>query len=144
MEFLEPPKRFEAGLQNYAGFIGLGAALKYLKGIGLDNIHDHEVSLNRYATSLMKDKARILGPEDPADRGGILPFQIEGLNSHDISMMLDELSNVAIRSGRHCVHSWFNEKGEDSTARASFYLYNTRDEIKIMSDTLDTIIEDFL
>lgn len=144
VEFLGSPKKFEAGLQNYAGFIGLGAALKYLSSVGLEVIHSHEIELNRYATELLKDKARIFGSEYPEKRGGILPFQIEGLNSHDISMMLDELANIAIRSGRHCVHSWFNSRGETSTARASFYLYNTKEEIKLMSDTLDIIIEDFL
>jgi len=143
VDFLEVPKRFEAGLQHYAGFIGLGEALTYLKSVGLDDIHSHEVELNSFATELLKDKVRILGPRDPKDRGGIFPFQIEGFNSHDIAMMLDELADIAIRSGRHCVHSWFNGKGETSTARASFYLYNTKDEIRKMSDTLDDIIRDF-
>ena len=144
VEFLSSPKKFEAGLQNYAGFIGLGAALDYLTGVGLTNIHDHEMELNRYATDLLKDKVRIMGPEDPSRRGGILPFQVEGLNPHDVSMMLDELANIAIRSGRHCVHSWFNSRGEESTARASFYLYNTRDEVKKFADTLDDIISEFI
>jgi cysteine desulfurase/selenocysteine lyase len=76
-------------------------------------------------------------------RGGILPFQVEGLNAHDIAMMLDELANIAIRSGLHCVHSWFNNRGEESSARASFYLYNTKREIDRMVDTLTTIIADF-
>ena len=65
------------------------------------------------------------------------------MNVHDIAMMLDELAGIAIRSGRHCVHSWFNGRGEDSSARASFYLYNTKKEIDLLADTLSTIIEDF-
>jgi cysteine desulfurase/selenocysteine lyase len=143
VEFLPPPKKFEAGLQNYAGFIGLGAALDYLKGVGLNEIHEHEIELNSYATGLLKDRIRIVGPLDAKRRGGILPFQIESLNPHDVAMMLDELANIAIRSGRHCVHSWFNSRGEDSTARASFYLYNTKDEVKKFSDTLEDIMNEF-
>lgn len=144
VQFLESPKKFEAGLQNYSGFIGLGEALKYIKSVGLDNIHQHEIDINRYATDLLKDKIKIFGHPDPVHRGGILSFQIDGLNSHDIAMMLDELANIAIRSGRHCVHSWFNSRGESSTARASFYLYNTKDEVKLMAETLEIVIEDFL
>lgn len=144
VEFLPPPKKFEAGLQNYSGFIGLGAAMDFLEHIGLDEIHDHELLLNRYATDLLKDKVKIIGPQLADKRGGIFPFQVEGLNSHDIAMILDELSNIAIRSGRHCVHSWFNSRGVESTARASFYLYNTKDEVKKFADTLDDIIKEFL
>lgn len=143
VEFLEPPKRFEAGLQHYAGFIALGTALQYLNRIGMDELHEHELSLNRYATSSMKDIVRITGPSRPEDRGGILPFQVDGMNPHDISMMLDELAGVEIRSGRHCVHSWFNGRGQDPSARASFYLYNTKEEVDIMVETLEAILADF-
>jgi cysteine desulfurase/selenocysteine lyase len=143
VDFLEPPKKFEAGLQHYPGFIGLGAAIKYIQEIGIENIHEYELDLNSYATDKMKDIVRIMGPEDPMKRGGILPFQVEGLNAHDIAIMLDELANIAIRSGLHCVHSWFNNRGEESSARASFYLYNTKREIDRMVDTLTTIIADF-
>jgi len=141
--FLEPPKKFEAGLQHYPGFIGLGAALKYLKSVGVENVHEHEIELNKYASKKLEGLIRFMGPEKPEDRGGILPFQVEGLNPHDIAMMLDELANIAIRSGRHCVHSWFNGHNEGSSARASFYLYNTRKEIDKMVDTLSMIIADF-
>jgi cysteine desulfurase/selenocysteine lyase len=143
VEFLEPPKRFEAGLQHYPGFIALGTALDYLDNIGMENVHEHELELNAYATNRLKDMVKIIGPPDHEKRGGIIPFQVENLNSHDVAMMLDELANIAIRSGRHCVHSWFNARDVDSTARASFYLYNTRDEIELMADTLKTIIDDF-
>jgi cysteine desulfurase/selenocysteine lyase len=143
VDFLEPPKRFEAGLQHYPGFIALGTAIEYLNNVGTGEVHDHELDLNRYASEKMGEIVNIMGPKDPEKRGGILPFQVEGLNPHDIAMMLDELANIAIRSGRHCVHSWFNARGEDSSARASFYLYNTRGEIDRMVDTLSTIINDF-
>ncbi|MBN1539673.1 MAG: cysteine desulfurase [Candidatus Thermoplasmatota archaeon] len=142
VDFLDPPKRFEAGLQHYAGFIALGTALQYLEKVGLDELQEHELSLNRYATSRMKEMVRITGPSRPEDRGGILPFQVDGMNPHDVSMMLDELAGVAIRSGRHCVHSWFNGRGQDPSARASFYLYNTKEEVDVMADTLETILAD--
>ena len=85
-----------------------------------------------------------MGPEDPADRGGIFPFQILGLNAHDISMIVDEVSGIAMRSGRHCVHSWFNGNKVESTARASFYIYNTKEEIEIFTDSILQIKRDFL
>jgi cysteine desulfurase/selenocysteine lyase len=143
VEFLEPPKRFEAGLQHYPGFIALGSALEYLDRIGIDVVHGHELDLNAHATERLKDLVQIIGPQDHTKRGGIIPFQVPNLNSHDIAMMLDELANIAIRSGRHCVHSWFNARNVESTARASFYLYNTKEEIDIMVDTLKAIITDF-
>jgi cysteine desulfurase/selenocysteine lyase len=143
VEFLDPPKRFEAGLQHYPGFIALGTALDYLEKIGMDIVHEHEIELNAHATERLRDLVNIIGPLDHRKRGGIIPFQVEKLNSHDVAMMLDELANIAIRSGRHCVHSWFNARKVESTARASFYLYNTREEIDLMADTLKTIIDDF-
>jgi cysteine desulfurase/selenocysteine lyase len=141
--FLSPPKRFEAGLQNYSGFIGLGAALDYVEGVGIENIHEHEIYLNKYASELMKDLVTTFGSSDPEKRGGIFPFKVDGFNSHDISLMLDELAQIEVRSGRHCVHSWFNLRKVDSFARASFYLYNTKEEVKTMADTLRSIIEEF-
>ncbi|MBN1389158.1 MAG: cysteine desulfurase [Candidatus Thermoplasmatota archaeon] len=143
VEFLDPPKKFEAGLQHYSGFIALGTALEYLERVGMDDLHEHELILNRYATSKMKDMVRIMGPSRPEDRGGILPFQVRGLNPHDVAMMLDEIAGVEVRSGKHCVHSWFKGKGEDPSVRASFYLYNTKQEVDVLVDTLSTIIEDF-
>jgi cysteine desulfurase/selenocysteine lyase len=141
--FLDPPKRYEAGLQHFSGFIGLGAALRYIDRIGPEEIHAHEVDLNEYATRQMADLVQVLGPARPSERSGIFPFRIEGLNSHDIAMMLDEMADIAIRSGMHCVHSWFNDHKEETSARASFYVYNTRREIDVMRDTLMSIKRDF-
>jgi cysteine desulfurase/selenocysteine lyase len=141
--FLDPPRRYEAGLQHFSGFIGLGSALKYIEGIGPENIHEHEVDLNRYITKLFGDRITVMGPSDPANRSGIFPFQISGMNPHDIAMMLDEIGNIAIRSGMHCVHSWFKGLEKEPSARASFYVYNTRSEIDRFDETLTTIIKDF-
>ena len=144
VDFLDPPKRFEAGLQDYAGMIAMGEGLRYLEGIGLEEIEGHEKELNRYASNGLPDQVMIRGPEKPEDRGGILPFNITGINSHDLAMMLDEFSNIEVRSGRHCVHSWFNSREEESTARASFYLYNNKEEVDAFIWTIERIIEDFL
>jgi len=124
------PERFEAGLQNYAGIIGLAEAIRYLKKVGLDNIREHEIMLNKLITEGLKDikGLKILGPEEPEKRAGVFSFNIEGMNPHNIATMLNESSNIMIRSGAHCVHSWFNANKMDGSARASLYLYNTKEE----------------
>lgn len=138
--FLAPPERYEAGLQNYAGVIGTGAAVDYITSVGIQDIHEHEHTLNRAATRGLLDLgAEIIGPVDASLRSGILSFNLPGIDPHDISMFLDDVSNVMIRSGMHCVHSWFTARGLKGTARASFYIYNTLDEVKIFLETVGQI-----
>jgi len=129
---LPPPSCFEPGLQDYAGAIGAGVAAEYVMGIGRDNIQEHENKLNTLMTNKLKDLdgLSIVGPEDVSQRGGILSFNIEGLDPTEIAMHLDDKYNIAIRSGMHCVHSWFNSRGIEGTARASAYLYNNESDIK--------------
>jgi cysteine desulfurase/selenocysteine lyase len=143
--FLKPPAKFEAGLQNYAGIIGAGAAVDYLQNIGIDNICKHESELNRYLTKELEnfDDVTIIGPQDPDLRGGITGFSVKGLNPHDIALILDEMANIMMRSGMHCVHSWFISKGIEGSARVAFYLYNTRSEIDIFIEKLGEIIKNF-
>ncbi|MCU0799546.1 MAG: cysteine desulfurase [Candidatus Thermoplasmatota archaeon] len=143
VKYLDPPKRFEAGLQDFAGVIGLSEALLYLKRVGLDDIHEHELALNRACTRELKDLVEIIGPMDADKRSGIFPFRVRGMNSHDVAMMLDELSGIALRSGMHCVHSWYRARKEETSARASFYLYNTEEEIKTFIRTITDIVRDF-
>jgi len=139
-KFLAPPEKYEAGLQNYAGVIGTGAAVDYLVSKGIEEIHDHEKQLNIRATKGLLDLgAKIIGPEDPALRSGIVSFNIPGLDPHDISMFVDDVANVMIRSGMHCVHSWFTSRGEKGSARASFYLYNTIEEIRIFLEAVEQL-----
>ena len=109
-KLLPPPSCFEPGLQDYAGAIGAGVAAEYVMGIGRDNIQEHENKLNTLMTNKLKDLdgLSIVGPEDVSQRGGILSFNIEGLDPTEIAMHLDDKYNIAIRSGMHCVHSWFN------------------------------------
>ena len=135
----KPPARFEGGLGNYAGILGTSAAIDYISNIDLDAVHEHEVSLNRVMTSILKDVngLRIIGPEDPAQRGGICSILLDNIDAHDIAILLDEAAGVMVRSGMHCVHSWFNAKGIDrGSLRASAYLYNTEDEVKLFAETL--------
>jgi cysteine desulfurase/selenocysteine lyase len=141
---LEPPQRFEAGLQNYAGVIGAGAAADYIATVGPDEIEKHEVMLNEAMTNQLADidKLTLIGPRDPKHRRGIFSFNVKGMNPHDVAMILDEIANVMIRSGRHCVHSWFNAHGLEGSARASLYFYNTLEEVKIFTETLRQVIKD--
>ena len=125
------PYKFEAGLQHYAGIIGLGAATQYLSKIGLRNIERHEASLNKAVDEGLRgiEGVSFIGPEDPVKRGGITSFNIEGLSPHDIASMLSASKDIMIRSGAHCVHSWFNKHRSQGSARASLYLYNTEEEV---------------
>lgn len=140
----KPPERFEGGLGNYAGILGTDAAIDYISGINLDDVHQHEVSLNRIMTSILKDVngLEIIGPEDPAQRGGICSILLESIDAHDIAILLDEAADVMVRSGMHCVHSWFNDRGLDrGSLRASAYLYNTEDEVRLFAETLVEAVE---
>jgi cysteine desulfurase/selenocysteine lyase len=141
-KFLKPPKRFEAGLQNFAGIIGSGAAIDYLSSIGMKNIQEHETKLNRIMTSKLEniEGLDIIGPKEPEKRGGIISFACTTMDCHDIAMILDELANIMLRSGMHCVHSWFKSRGLDGSTRASAYLYNTEEEVKFFGDTLEDVL----
>ncbi|NLI73159.1 MAG: cysteine desulfurase [Euryarchaeota archaeon] len=130
VELLPPPERLESGLMNYSGIIGAGAAVDYLTAVGMDNIQEHERRLNDIVTRGLRDLSdiSILPPVDPELRSGIFSFNIKGMSSHDIAMIIDEMAGVLIRSGMHCVHPYFVSRGIDGCARASFYLYNTEEE----------------
>jgi cysteine desulfurase/selenocysteine lyase len=148
-KFLPPPEKFEAGLQNYAGMIGSGAAIDYLNKIGVQNIEKHEIKLNRIITDGIKDISglKIIGPEDPGKRGGIISFTLKfpkGGDVHDIAIVLDETENIAIRSGAFCVHSWFNYRKCGAAVRASLYLYNTEDEARKFIDALRKTLDLFI
>ncbi len=140
-EFLPPPEKFEAGLQDYAGIIGLGAAVKYLQDIGFDAIQKQEHLLNACLTAELKDipGLKIIGPADPALRGGIVTFYIEGVDSHRIALMLDQMAGIMVRSGQHCVHSWFNAHQIQGSVRASTYFYNTQEEVVLLATNLRKI-----
>jgi cysteine desulfurase / selenocysteine lyase len=124
------PAKFEAGTPPIANAIALGAAIAYVEQVGLERIHAHELALTTYAHELMADLPglRILGPA-PELKGGLVSFAIEGVAAMDIAEIVDQ-QGVAIRAGHHCAMPLHARYGLSATARASFYLYNTREEVE--------------
>lgn len=141
-EFLPPPEKFEAGLQDYAGIIGLGEAVNYLKKIGFPVIEERELELNRRLTETLTsiNNLKIIGPADPGLRGGIVSFYIPGIDHHQIALMLDESAGFLVRSGQHCVHSWFANQKIPGSVRASFYFYNTMEEVEAFIQSLKKVL----
>jgi cysteine desulfurase/selenocysteine lyase len=140
-EFLPLPERLEAGLQDYAGIIGLGAAVEYLQGVGFDAIQKQERLLNEIVTDgiVKVPGLSLIGPQDAKLRGGIVTFYLEGVDSHRVALMLDQMDTVMVRSGQHCVHSWFNAHQIKGSVRASLYFYNTEEEAARFLDNLNKI-----
>jgi cysteine desulfurase / selenocysteine lyase len=140
-EFLPPPEKFEGGLQDYAGILGMGAAVNYLDKIGFSAIQKQEEQLNTRITAGILDipGLKLIGPQDPKLRGGILSFYIEKIDSHRIALMLDQMANIQVRSGQHCVHSWFNAHQIWGSVRASLYFYNTEEEADLFISSLKKI-----
>jgi cysteine desulfurase/selenocysteine lyase len=139
----QPPARFEGGLGNFSGMVATGAAIDYLSTLDMDAVHDHEVKLNRIMTQGVKDLPglEIIGPEDPSQRGGICSLLMKNLPAHEVALLLDEAAGVMVRSGQHCVHSWFNARGHpEGSLRASAYLYNSEEDVRRFVDTMDEIV----
>ena len=126
----ELPWKFEAGTPNIAGVIGLGAAIDYLSTVGLTSIHEHEKDLMAYLWPKLTSipGLTIYGPKDTAKRTGIVTFNLDGLHPHDVATAMD-MEGVAIRAGHHCAKPLMRRLSADSTARASFYLYNTTADV---------------
>jgi cysteine desulfurase/selenocysteine lyase len=141
-ERLPPPRSLEAGTHNLAGIYGLEAAVRYLQGLDLYDVHAHDVALNRRATEALEGFAgvRILGPRGAETRGSVLSFVADGLNAHEVGMALDEVGNVAVRTGMHCNHVWFSSRGIDGAVRASFYVYNTPEDVDVFVSTLEDVL----
>lgn len=135
----EVPHKFEAGTPNIAGAVGMAAAVNYLESVGLAAIHEHEMALTSMAMDGLAgvDGMRILGPTDPAERGGVVPFVIEGTSAQDLATILDA-QGIAVRAGHHCAQLVVDRFGLTATARASFYLYNTVQEVERLVDGVET------
>jgi cysteine desulfurase/selenocysteine lyase len=120
--YAPPPQRFEAGTPHIVGALGLGAAIDYVEGIGLERIHAHETALVAQAREALGriNSVTLFGP---ADSAGIVSFAIQGVHPHDIGTILDE-GHVAIRAGHHCAQPLMEALGVPATARASFGVYN--------------------
>jgi len=134
------PWKFEAGTPNICGGVGLMEAVKYLRKLGMENVKAHECMLIEYALRRVQEceKVEIYGPTDASVKCGIIPFNVEGSSSHDVALFLDNYG-VMIRSGLHCaqpLHEIFKLK---SSARASFYIYNTREEVDRFIEVLKEI-----
>ncbi len=142
-KLLPPPEKFEAGLQDYAGIIGLAEAIKYSEKIGFKNIKSQEEKLNRIISEGLKDlsQIKIIGPENPEERSGIVNFYHQKMVSHEIALLLDKTYNIMTRSGRHCVHSWYNSRGVKDSVRASVYFYNTEAEAEYFVESVKKIIK---
>lgn len=140
----ELPWKFEAGTPIIGGAIALGAAIDYLAEVGLANIHAHEQELVGYAIEEMSkiDGITIYGPKDASKRCGLVTFNLEGAHPHDIATILDE-DGIAIRAGHHCAQPLMKWLDVSSTARASFYIYNTKEEIDALIDGLKLTKEYF-
>ncbi len=132
----EPPHRFEAGTPPIVQAIGLGAALDYVEGIGRDNIAAHEAMLRKYAHEQLGriNTLRIFG--NAPGKGAIVSFELEGIHAHDVSMVIDR-AGVAVRAGTHCAQPLLKRFGVTSTCRASFGLYNTREEVDRLAEALE-------
>lgn len=133
--FKKPPHKFEAGTPHIAGAIGLGAAVSYLAKIGMDAVRQHEKEITAYALSALR---RISGLHvvGPADRGGVVAFTLDGVHAHDIAQVLNE-DNVCIRAGHHCAMPLHEYLGLSATARASFYIYTTKEDIDALVASLE-------
>ncbi|MBS7632027.1 cysteine desulfurase [Candidatus Bathyarchaeota archaeon] len=135
----ELPWKFEAGTPNSCGGIGLMEAVRYLKNIGMDNVVSYEKELTDYAADRLKEckKVTVFGPKNPKVKCGIIPLNVEGMSSHDVALLLDSYG-IMLRSGFHCAQPLHQLIGLKSSARASFYIYNTKAEI----DRLITVLQE--
>lgn len=133
---LEPsPGRFEAGTPNIPGVIGLGRAVEYVQEIGVSDIDAHEKELARDTAHRLSEinGVHVYGPKN---RISVVPFNVEGMNPHDVAMILDETKGICVRSGYHCAMPGITHLGLEGTVRASFALYNTTDEVNMLVDTV--------
>lgn len=135
----ELPEKFEAGTPDIAGIVGMGAAVKYLKSVGMKNIHEYEKEILKHALDKMKSLEKeglinIYGPE-AENRGGAIPFNIVGVHAHDSAQILDSFG-IAVRSGQHCAAPLVTSFGVSAMVRATFYLYNTKEEIDYMIEKI--------
>ena len=126
----EVPYKFEAGTPNIADVVGFGAAIDYLKKIGMENIRKHEIDLTEYALEsiLSINHLTVYGPRDANYRGGVISFNIADIHPHDLATIMND-HGIAIRSGHHCAQVLMQRLDVPATSRASFYIYNTKEEI---------------
>jgi cysteine desulfurase/selenocysteine lyase len=142
----ELPWKFEAGTPPIAEAVGLGAAVDYLSGLGMEAVREHEVSLTAYAlrtlTERFGDDLHIHGPSEPAERGGVLSFTFRDVHPHDLTQVFDE-HGVCVRAGHHCAKPLMRVLGSAATARASLYVYNDEADVDALAGAIDAAAEFF-
>jgi len=128
--YAPPPQRFEAGVPMTSQVVGLGAAVRYLEAIGMEAVAAHEHALTGATIEGLSaiEGVRIVGPTENIDRGGAVSFVVDGIHAHDVGQILDD-EGVAVRVGHHCAWPLMRRMGIPATARASFAVYNTLDEV---------------
>jgi cysteine desulfurase/selenocysteine lyase len=133
----ELPDKFEAGTPDAGGAIALGVAVDYLTAVGMENVRRHERDLTDYALEVLMglDDVALYGPKSADSRGAVIAFNFADIHPHDLGTLLDR-DGVAIRAGHHCCQPLMRRLGQVATARASFYLYNTRDEVDVLAEAL--------
>ena len=133
----EVPHKFEAGTPNIAQAVGMGAAVEYLEGLGIENVRAHEKEMVGYAIEKLEGAGAVVyGPKDVEIRGGVASFNLDEVHPHDMATILDQ-EGLCIRAGHHCAQPLMRVLGVAATARASFYVYNTPDEIDSLVEALD-------
>ncbi len=130
-----PPHRFEAGTPDIAGAVGLGAAIDYLTEVGLDRVSRHEEELMRYALERTEEIPGFRGFGPPSERASVVAFELEGIHAHDLAQFLDG-QGIAVRAGHHCNQPLMRRLGVAATTRASFYLYNGKDDVDALCEAL--------
>ena len=142
----EVPAKFEAGTPAIAEVVALGSAVKYLTDLGMQNVRQHEIELSTYVLNTLNarfgDDITIHGPTNPELRGATFSFAFRGIHPHDLSQVLDQ-TNVCVRAGHHCAKPLMKIIGANATVRASFYLYNTTQEVDALADALDSASDIF-
>jgi cysteine desulfurase / selenocysteine lyase len=144
-EFNRVPYKFEAGTPDIGSAIGLGAALEYLSGIGMEAARAHERELTDYALDVLPRAVpgfQLFGPVTSADRAGIVTFNLPGVHPHDVATLLDRQA-IAVRAGHHCTMPLHERLGQEATVRASFNVYNDRDDIDRLADGLAGVVRIF-
>lgn len=143
-QFADLPHRFEAGTPHIAGVIALKEAVSYLQKIGLDTIHRHEIELAQYCYDTLakefKTAITIIGPKKR--QSGIVAFMLKGAHAHDVAQLLNE-DNIAVRAGHHCAMPLHNHLGIEASVRASFYLYNTKEDVERLGKSLKKVMKVF-
>ncbi len=133
----EIPYKFEAGTPNLAQAVGMGAAVEYLETLGMDAVREHEMELTAYALERLAGiGATIYGSRDLSQRGGVVSFNLDGVHPHDMSTIVDQ-EGVCIRAGHHCAQPLMRRLGVPATARASFYIYNTTEDVDVLIDAVE-------